>query len=122
MLFFTHIIYPIMKQHFNHLLSLINSLPDFDTTRSYSQLNSILSEYTKTLDAVNSYNDIYKRDTNVYYNDISEIRDNIQRSLSASSPNQKNIAFNEARKALKSNIEALATLVKPQEEFAEAVI
>jgi two-component SAPR family response regulator len=111
-----------MKEHFNHLLSLINSLPEFDSSRSYSQLNSILSEYTKTLNAVNSYNDNYKRDTNVYYNDISEIRDNIQTSLSASSPIQKNIAFNDARKALKSNIEALATLVKPQEEFAEAAI
>jgi hypothetical protein len=111
-----------MKEHFNHLLSLVDSLPNFDSTRSYSELNIILREYTKTLDWVNSYNEICKRNTNVYYTDISEIRDNIQRSLSASSNNHKYIAFDEARKALKSNIEALATLIKPQEEFAEAVM
>jgi hypothetical protein len=111
-----------MKERFQHLLNLIDTLPSFDSIRSYSQLNSILSEYTKTLDFVNSYDDTYKRNTNVYYNDISEIRDNIQRSLSSTSPNQKTIAFNEAKNALKGNIQALAILIKPQEEFTEAAI
>jgi len=108
-----------MRQQFEHLTSLIASLPNLDSSHSYSELNTILSEYTKTLNYINSYNENYKRATNVYYNDISSIRDHIQMSVLATTPNQKSVAFKDARNELKLNMEALATLIKTEDELEE---
>ncbi|MEJ7683269.1 MAG: hypothetical protein WKG06_36505 [Segetibacter sp.] len=102
-----------------HLNDLIECLPSINSSRSLSELNGILDKYTKILDFVNSYNENYKRATSVYYTDINTIRDNIQESLYAESQKGKNTAFENARNELKKDIQALAILIKPQEELVE---
>ena len=109
-----------MKEQFETLKSLTNFYPNFNSCSGYSELNSVLNKFTQLLNYFNSYNDDYKRATTVYYNDISSIRENIQHSLYAASQDEKVKAFENAGKELRSNIRALAALVKPREEMAMA--
>lgn len=109
-----------MKEQFETLQSLTNFSSSFNSCSGYSELNSVLNKFTQLLNYFNSYSDDYKRATTVYYNDISSIRENIQHSLYASSQDEKVKAFEIAGKELRSNIRALAALVKPQEEMAVA--
>jgi hypothetical protein len=105
-----------MKEHFPFLLSSAEALPTYESCSSYSQINAILSQYISVLNFANSYSDDYKRATNIYYTDISNIRDNIQRSLYATSYDEKKMAFEDAKNELKADIKALAILCKAQEE------
>ncbi len=109
-----------MKEQLETLNSLTNFSPSFNSCSGYSELNRVLNKFTQLLNYFNSYSDDYKAATTVYYNDISSIRDNIQRSLYATSPEEKVKAFENAGKELRSNILALAALVKPQQEMAMA--
>lgn len=108
-----------MKEQSQELNNLSHSLPSYNSGSSCSQLNSILSKYTSILDYFNSYNEYYRRATTLFYTDISTIRDNIQQSLYATSLFEKNKAFEKARNILKRDIDALASLIKPQENVVE---
>lgn len=110
-----------MTEELQKLDILVNSLPATDSARSYSQLNVVLSKYTSILNYINSYNEEFKRATSLYYNDIPAIRDNIEYSLYSSSPKEKTTAFLNARKELETDIQALATLIKPRQPEPEAV-
>ncbi|WP_018613926.1 hypothetical protein [Segetibacter koreensis] len=108
-----------MKEQLQHLHNLLETLTSSTSSKSFSELNRILEKYTKILDFVNSYNDSYKRATSVYYTDINSIRDNIQESLYAEAQKAKDTAFENARNELQRDIQALAILIRPEEELAE---
>lgn len=108
----------IMEQCFE-LNTLVASLPIENSYRSSSELNSILNKYVRILDYVNSYNPEYKSATRVFYDDITTIRDNIHQLLIADSLQEKDKAFESARNELKTDLQALAILIKPSEELAE---
>lgn len=108
-----------MKEQLQHLNCLLESMPSSNSSKSFSELNAILEKYTKILDFVNSYNEVYKRATSVYYTDINSIRDNIQESLYAETQKEKNNAFDNARNELQRDIQALAILIKPEEKLVE---
>ncbi|MCW3106971.1 MAG: hypothetical protein JWQ09_1477 [Segetibacter sp.] len=107
----------IVEQSYQ-LTSLITSLPCENSYRSSSELNGILNKYLRILDYVNSYNQEYKSATRVFYADITTIRDNIHQLLIADSPQEKDKAFENAKNELKTDLHALAILIKPQEELA----
>lgn len=109
-----------MKQQYSLLIELLHELPDQKTARSSSQLNVILQKFIRILDYINGCSDELKRATSVYYSDISSIRDNIQQSLYTTEFSDKDHSFIAARVELKNNIEALATLIQPQEDLVEA--
>lgn len=111
-----------MKEQLQHLNDLLESLPSIHSCRCFSELSGILNKYTRILDFVNSYNENYKRATSVYYTDINTIRDNIQTSLYGDSQREKSMSFENARNDLKKDIQALAILIKPQEELVEMAI
>lgn len=111
-----------MKEQLQHLNNLIDCLPSIHSSKSFSELSRILDKYKKILDYVNSYNEDYKRATSVYYTDINTIRDNIQVSLYAETQSEKKEAFENAGNELKKNIQALAILIKPEEELAEMAV
>ena len=109
-----------MKEQFQKLVSLIECLPGYNSSRAYSELNSILNTYNSVLNDISNYGDEYKRTANLHFPDVSNIRENIQLSLEDMPEEQKVKAFEKARQELKSNIEALATLLKPKENVALA--
>lgn len=111
-----------MKEQLMYLDNLLGCLTSPNSSKCFSELNRILEKYTKILDFVNSFNDPYKRASSVYYTSINSIRDNIQVSLYADTQNQKYIAFDDARNQLKKDIQALAILIKPEEELVEMAI
>ena len=106
-----------MKAQLQHLNVLTETLPSSTSSRGFSDLNVILSKYTKILNIVNSYNENYKRATSLYYNDISFIRDNIELSVNATRQEEKAVTFESARDKLRKEIEALTILIKPQEDL-----
>lgn len=101
-----------MVEQSQYLLQLKQSLPSYNSSSSCSELNTILSKYTKILDYCNSYNEDYKRATTVFYADISSIRDNIQQSLYATSQEEKSKAYELAKVELQRDIDALAILIQ----------
>ncbi len=111
-----------MKEQLQHLNGLLESLPPATSCRGVSDLNAILSKYTKILDFINSYNENYKRATSLYYGDINDIRDDIELSVYAETPKEKNLTFESARGKLKKDIEALSVLIRPQQELVELMM
>jgi len=111
-----------MKEQLQYLNGLLECLTSSNSSKSFSELNGALESYTKILDFVNSYNEVYKRATSVYYTDINSIRDSIQVSLYAETQEKKDIAFDNARNDLKKDIQALGILIKPEEELVEMAI
>lgn len=107
-----------MNEQFEKLVSLIECLPALNSARAYSELNSILSTYSSVLNDVSNYSDEYKRTASLHFPELSTIRENIQLSLEDTSKEEKAQAFERARNELKTNIHALASLIKPREEFA----
>lgn len=109
-----------MQQQYRYLLDLLDQLPQQISARSSSDLNLVLKKFVEVLDYINGSSDTLKRATSVYYNDISSIRDNLQQSLFATDAAEKDVAFMHAKEALKNNIEALLTLIQPEETLMEA--
>ena len=102
-----------MIDHFENLVSLQNYKPRFNSCSSYSEFNAVLNRYTSALTFFNGYNDHYKTTTKVYFNDISSIRDNLQRSVDATDPREKASSFEIAGKELIADIQSLICLLKP---------
>lgn len=111
-----------MQEQLQHLNILLDTLPSSTSCRGFSDLNIILSKYTKILNFVNSYNENYKRATSLYYNDISFIRDNIELSVNEARQEEKEVTYESARDKLKKEIEALSILIKPQQELVELAV
>lgn len=111
-----------MKEQLHHLNELVECLPCATSSRGVSDLNILLSKYTKILNLVNSYNEKYKRATFLYYNNINNIKDYIELSVYTESHKEKNTAFESARGELKKDIQALSTLIKPQQELVELAV
>lgn len=108
-----------MKEQYEQLTRLLECLPENNTYKSSSELNLILDKYTKVLNYLNGFNEAYKRATNIYFTGITNIRDNINQSVSANTFEEKNIAFNQAKCELKSDLYALAILIQPSDALAE---
>ena len=107
-----------LASHSSELIALINDLPTENNYKSSSELHTILIKYLKILDQVNGSSEAYKSATRVYYADITNIRDNIQQLLVADTHDDKNLAFEKAKKELQADLRALARLIKQQEEPA----
>jgi hypothetical protein len=105
-----------MNEQYQKLVSLIECLPGYNSSRAYSEFNSILTTYSAVLNDVSSCGEEYKRTANLHYPNVSSIRETIQLSLEDMPEEQKLAAFEKAKGELKSNITALASLLKPKEE------
>ena len=101
-----------MQHHHDKLLLLIDRLPQYNTPRGVDELSNIFLEYKSILDIVNNTDDNLKRNTSLYYSEITNIEFNIKQSQYAKSKKQKDLAFNDAVSGLKSDIGALATLIE----------
>jgi hypothetical protein len=110
---------PVLSQHSSELMHLCNSIPSGLGYSSISSLNEIFNKYLKILDYVNNYNDSYRSATRIYYTDISNIWDNIQDLLNTESIWEKERAFENAKRELKTDLQSLALLIKPQEQYAD---
>ena len=111
-----------MKQQLQDLDSLLQYLPSSTSCRGISDLNFVLSKYTKILDFVSCCSENYRRATSLYYSGLNYIKDNIDISVYAEPGKEKNSAFESARDKLKKDIEALSMLVKPQEELVSIAV
>ncbi|TDH25642.1 hypothetical protein EXU57_13145 [Segetibacter sp. 3557_3] len=105
-----------MKEHFQTLINLRQHSLQFNSCNGYGEINRVLSQYTNVLHNLSSHSDHYKTVAKWYYHDITSIRDNIQRSVDATELSEKVHAFECAGSELKANIDALAYLVKPQQD------
>lgn len=105
-----------LQESYLEINKLLKALPCQNTCRSSSELNVILHKYLKILDGINSYSDAYKSATSIYYSDITSIRDHFQHLLLADSTQEKDKAFEAARQELESDLNALAILIKTEEE------
>lgn len=78
-----------MRKYYDKLITLIESLPQYNSIRGAHELSSILSQYKSILDAVNQTNEDYKRNTNLYYTEIGGIELSISQSQYAKSQRRK---------------------------------
>lgn len=106
-----------MREYYDKLIALIENLPHYNSDYARHELPGILSQYKSILDVVNQTNEDYKRNTNLYYTEIWSIEFSISQSQDAKSQKRRDGAFSVARNGLKSDIEALAHLIKFNEEF-----
>ena len=111
-----------MKEQHQQLIGLVELLPANNSARSCSQLNTILTKYNNILDYINGYNAELKRATSVYYTDIASIRDNIQQSAYSTSQREKDEAYEKAMNELKTDIQALAMLIQPEDELVAVTV
>ena len=111
-----------MNNQLHHLDLLLQCLPSSNSCRGFSDLNGVLSKYTKILDCVNAYDARYKQATTIYYKGIALIRDNIEVALYSTSQKEKLTAYECARNKLKTDIDALATLIRPHEQLVEMYV
>ncbi len=110
-----------MKFESGSLNELAEKVPAFNSSSCYSELDSVLAKYINILNSVSNTNTELKRQTNLYYNDISEIRNELQVSLYSNKHTKKVAAFENAANNLKTNILALAFLIEPKFENSEAL-
>lgn len=106
-----------MREYYDKLIALVDNLPHYNSNYAGHELSGILSQYKSILDAVNQTNEDYKRNTKLYYTEIWGIEVSISQSSDAKSQKRKNEGFSDARNGLKSDIEALAHLIKSIEKF-----
>src|SRR4051812_18028311 len=110
---------PEMSYHSSELMQLCDSLPSAIGYSSISALNQIFNKYLKILEYVNNYNESYRSATRIYYTDISNIWDNIEDLLNTESIWEKERAFENAKRELKTDLHSLALLIKPEGQYAE---
>lgn len=108
-----------MEQQLDQLQNLLKEIPSYNSSSCHSHFNTILNKYLSILNYVNSHSEYYKVFTNLYYNDIADIRDNLQMALYSNSHESKISAFEHAGNILRSNVIALKELITPKEIVAE---
>ena len=101
-----------MQVYYDKLIALLDIFPRHNSLSSANELSNILREYKSILDTVNKTSEDYKRNTNMYYTEISDIEFDIKQSQQAKSQRQKQESFNDAINHLRDDISALASLIK----------
>jgi hypothetical protein len=96
-----------MNEQSCKLTRLLEELPSHNSYRSISQFHQIFNQYLKILDSVNSYNEVYKSATRIFYSDIVDIRDHMQELLNADSHQDRERAFERAKSELTTDLCAL---------------
>ncbi len=96
------------------LSDLLSKLPNYNSAYAEEELSYILTNYKKILDTVHNINENLKRNTNLYYSEISSLESEIHNSKWGKSTKSKNDSFNSARNGLESDIQALLSLIDRQ--------
>ena len=104
-----------MIQNYDKLMLLLYSLPEYNTPTTRNKLSDHISDYKAILDEVNQTNDDYNRNTNVFYSGINGIERNLYHAKQAGTELEKDQAFMNAVKALRSYIKALSAIIKPHD-------
>lgn len=104
-----------MKELYTQLLELTKTLPVNNSITEAKRLSGILDKYKTILETVNQSSEELKRQTNLYYTEISRIENDINNSIVAKSKRQRDIAFYDAVKGLRSDMTALSRLIKVPE-------
>lgn len=99
-----------MKQNYDKLMLLLSRLPDYNISKTRNELSKILTEFIAILEIINKGGG-YRRKTNRYYTEISNIEKKIHNAKEAKSEFEKDHAFLEALETLKTNIKELAALI-----------
>jgi len=105
----------LMIQNYDKLMLLLYSLPEYNTSITRDKLSDQISDYKAILDLVNQTNDDYNRNTNVFYSGINAIERNLYHARQAKTDLERDQAFMNAVKALKSYIKALSAVIKPHD-------
>jgi len=104
-----------MTQNYDKLMVLLYSLPEYNTPSSRNKLSDQISEYKAILDTVNQTNDDYNSSTNVYYAGLNPMERNLYLAKQGKTEFEKDQAFTDVVKALKSYINALSALIQPND-------
>ena len=104
-----------MTQNYDKLMLLLYSLPEYNTPCSRNKLSDQISEYKLILDTVNQTSDDYNRHTNVYYAGLNPMERNLYLAKQGKTEFEKDEAFTDAVKALRSYIKALSMLIMPND-------
>ena len=102
-----------MTHNYDKLMLLLYSMPEYNTPCSRNKLSDQIFEYKTILDSVNQTNDFYHRNTNIFYAGINVIERDLYYAKQANSDFEKDQAFTDAVKALRSNIKALSAVINP---------
>jgi hypothetical protein len=106
-----------MTQNYDKLMVLLYSLPEYNTLTTRDKLSDQISDYKSILDIVNKTDDEYNRNTNIFYSGINTIERNLYYAKQAGTSLEKDRAFMNAVKALRSNIKALSAVLKPHDDY-----
>ena len=104
-----------MTQNYDKLMLLLYSLPEYNTAITRDKLSDQISDYKSILDIVNQTNDDYNRNTNVFYSGINSMEKNLYYARQAKTEIEKDQAFMNAVKSLRSYIKALSAVIKPHD-------
>jgi len=108
-----------MTQNYDKLMLLLYSLPEYNTPITRNKLSDQISDYKSILDIINQASDEYNRNTNVFYSGINAMERNLYHAKQAGTELEKDQAFMNAVKSLRSYIKALSAVIKPHDYPAD---
>ena len=101
-----------MKKNFDNLLLLIDGIPNYNITHYRNELSKMLLEYKALLHEVTGPDKKYNVQANVYQGRLTAIENNLNKAKQATNGLEKDRAYSDAVKALKSDIKELSFLIK----------
>lgn len=101
-----------VTKHQLALQDLLEKLPNYNTAYAEKELSNILEEYRSILNSLQNINEDLRRNTKGHFSEISGIEREIHNTKWAKSDKARDLAFNDARKHLESDIQALIHLIR----------
>ncbi|MBC7886868.1 MAG: hypothetical protein H7Z13_03205 [Ferruginibacter sp.] len=93
------------------LNELFSRIPRRHSTENINDINSILTEYEDILITIEALNPFYEKNTNVFFDELEEVRSKIKKSTdNKASKKMKDNFFDEASGALKDSMQALIAI------------
>jgi hypothetical protein len=90
-----------MEQRYEKLLNLLERIPDYNISNTRSELEKIVAEYELIIE-------------HLFYSHRLTIKKNLDQAKTAKTEWEKDRAFLNAAKSLRSDIKALLKLTKPE--------
>ena len=106
-----------MKPIIEDLGKLISKMPKWYGSRSLNEIQVTCREYEKILSKVNGLSDEYNRNTFYYLDELRDIKGKLSTAECGKTKKAKETAFDDARRGLLLDIEALIGLIKRVEQL-----
>ena len=111
----------LMKKNFDNLLLLIDGIPNYNIIHYRDELSKMVSEYKSLLKEVTGSGKNYNVQANVYHSRLAAIENNLTKAKHATNGFEKDRAYLDAVKTLKSDTKELSFLIKSNSSLRDSL-